>query len=395
MRATLEYSPFSAEVKTNPYPFYAWLREEQPVYYNERHDFWAVSRYKDVVTVARHPEWFTSSQGVGPDKSYGLSMITNDPPTHTRLRKLVHNAFTPSMIARYTSRIQDIVDELLDTIIDKGSFDLIADFAIPLPVTVIAEMLGVEPERMAEFKRWSDDVIHFTAGAEDRDREVLRGSWNEFRAYFLDIMAKRRQEPQDDAISILVQAHEDDALSEMEILNFCQLLLVAGNETTTNLIANGAAALARFPEQWQQLRENPDRVQSAVEEVLRFDSPIQLVYRTTTCDVEVGGTIIPADSKVALLWASANHDRAEFEAPEQFDIIRTPNRHVAFGSGIHYCLGSSLARLEARTALATMARRIPRVRMVSEADNTRVDNPLLRGLTRCPMICEPVSTNAG
>ncbi len=391
MTTITAYSPYAADVQVDPYPFYAWLREDQPAYYNDTYDFWALSRHADVVKASRHPELFSSAQGVGPDKSYGLSMITNDPPTHTRLRKLVHKAFTPMMINRYTDRIQTIIDDLLDDIEAKGEFDLIDDFAIPLPVTVIAEILGIPAEDQADFKRWSDDVIHFIGGtANGKDREHLRQSWNEFRDYFNATMAARRNDPRDDVITALVQAHEDqDMLSEMEILNFCQLLLVAGNETTTNLIANMMHAFHQHPEQWANLREQPDLVNNVVEEVLRYDSPIQLVFRTTTEALTFHGETIPAESKVAMLWGSANRDNNEFDQADRFDITRTTNRHIAFGSGIHYCLGSSLARLEARLTVETLLRRMPRIALAPDAALERVQNPLLRGLTKFPMVVEP------
>ena len=391
MTAITAYSPFARDVQENPYPFYAWLRQEHPVYYNAPFDFWALSRYDDVVQAARNHEVFSSAQGVGPVKRYGLSMITNDPPIHTRLRRLVNRAFTPHMMARFEARIQAIIDALLDTVLDKGAFDLVADYAIPLPVTVIAEILGVEPERREDFKRWSDEVVLFVGGAEhESDRERYRHSWEEFKAYCIHIMAARRQQPQEDIISLLVQAEaEHDALTEMEILNFCQLLLVAGNETTTNLIANGALAFATFPEEWQKLCAQPCLAPMVVEEVLRYDSPVQATFRTTTRAVELHGITIPADSKVALLWASANHDAAVFPAPERFDITRTPNQHVAFASGIHYCLGASLARLEARLTTETFVRRLRHLRPDPDSSAARVYNPLLRGLTSYPMLFTP------
>ena len=391
MTAITAYSPFARDVQENPYPFYAWLRQEHPVYYNAHFDFWALSHYDDVVQAARNHEVFSSAQGVGPDKRYGLSMITNDPPIHTRLRRLVNRAFTPHMMARFEGRIQAIIDALLDTVMDKGAFDLVADYAIPLPVTVIAEILGVEPERREDFKRWSDEVVLFVGGtAQGSDRERYRHSWEEFKAYCVHIMAARRQQPQEDIISLLVQAEaEHDALTELEILNFCQLLLVAGNETTTNLITNGALAFATFPEEWQKLLAQPLLAPMVVEEVLRYDSPVQATFRTTTRAVELHGTTIPADSKVALLWASANHDAGVFPAPERFNITRTPNQHVAFASGIHYCLGASLARLEARLTTETFVRRLRHLRPDPDGSSARVYNPLLRGLTSYPMVFTP------
>ena len=391
MHSITAYNPLAPEVKESPYPFYEWLRQEQPVYYNQEHDFWALSHYQDIVWAARTPEIFSSAQGVGPDKRYGLSMISNDPPVHTRLRKLVVRAFTPRRIASYAPRIRAIIDDLLDEIIAQGSFELVADLAIPLPVTVISLILGVEPEYRHDFKRWSDDVIDFAAApAHGLERERLRASWEEFRGYVSHMMEARLHAPQDDVVTLLAQAqHTGDSLTVMEFLNFCQLLLVAGNETTTNLISNGVLALAEFPEEEQKLRRQPELSARAVEEVLRYDTPVQLTYRTTTRAVAIRGTTIPAESKVALLWGCANRDPAVFSAPERFDITRSPNQHVAFASGIHYCLGAPLARLEMRLTMETLMRRMRSLAIDTEKGYQRLDNPLLRGMQRMPLVFAP------
>ncbi len=385
------YNPFAGAVKESPYPFYDWLRQEQPVYYNEPQDFWALSRYEDVVWAARTPEIFSSAQGVGPDKRYGLSMISNDPPLHTRLRKLVARAFTPRQIASYAPWIQAIIDDLLDAVIAKGSFELVDDLAIPLPVTVISFILGVEPEYRHDFKRWSDDVVEFSAGtAHGFPREKLRESWNEFRAYFSEMMERRLRSPQDDVVTLLAHADDEgDSLTVLEFLNFCQLLLVAGNETTTNLISNGIVAFHAFPEEERKLRQCPDLAASTVEEVLRYDTPVPITYRTTTEDITLRGSTIPADSKVAFLWGSANRDAEAFPEPDRFDITRTPNKHVAFASGIHYCLGAPLARLEMRLTIETLMRRMRRLEIDPDGICERTDNPLLRGMKRLPMVFEP------
>jgi len=390
MTTITDYSPFAAEVKANPYPYYAWLREEEPVYYNARLDLWALSRYADVMLAARTPEVFFSYMGVGPDKRHGLNMISNDPPVHTRLRLLVSKAFTPRMVEQYAPRIQAIIDELCDAVVAKGTFELIEDLALPLPITVIAEILGVAPERRTDFKRWSDEVVHFIAGTpHGHPREQYQQSWEEFTAYFSQVIEKRRQEPRHDLISMLVMAQEaGDSLSMIEVLNFCQLLLVAGNETTTNLIGNAVLALSAHPEQERMLRDHPALIPSLVEEVLRYDSPVQLLFRTTTRDVEIHGTTIPAGSKVALLWAAANRDPEVFADPDRFDIARTPNQHVAFGYGIHYCLGAPLARLEARLAGETLLRRLKGWRPDPSDPYERLSHPLLRGLQRFPLLCE-------
>jgi cytochrome P450 len=282
---------------------------------------------------------------------------------------------------------------LLDAALPRGAFDLVQDFASPLPVIMIAEMLGVEPERREDFKRWSDAVIHLTAGgAKYGDMPTYMQSWQKFKEYFSQIIEARRRSPRNDLVSALVQAQDErDALTLNEILNFCLLLLVAGNETTTNLITNGALALYTHEAQRQKLRGQPQLIQSAIEEILRYDGPIQGVFRTTTRDVEVRGSTIAAQSKVLLLWASANRDPDVFPDPDRFDIERTPNDHMAFGRGIHFCLGAPLARLEARIATQTILRRTKVTRPDPEGVRERVDNALFRGLKRFPVVVEPAN----
>ena len=385
------YNPFASEVKEDPYPYYAWLRREHPVYYNSRLGFWVLSRYEDVEAAARRPEVFSSSQGIGPDRRPGLTMIVKDPPEHTRLRKLVSKAFTPRMVEQLAPRIRTLVDELLDTVIAQGSFDLIHDLAYPLPVILIAEMLGVAPEHRDDFKRWSDDVVHIVAsGATEQSEARYEQTWEEFSTYFTRMIEERRRAPRADLITALVQAQEEsDTLTLNEILNTCLLLLVAGNETTTNLIGNGALALFTHPEEGQKLRQHPELIHSMVEEVLRFDSPIQGVFRTTNHDVTIRDTTIPADSKVLLSWASANRDPDVFPEPDYFDIERQLDRHLAFGIGIHFCLGAPLARLEARLATEAILHRIQYLAPDPDGVVERVDNPLFRGLKHYPLIFEP------
>jgi cytochrome P450 len=390
MTQITEYNPFVPEVKEDPYPYYAWLREHRPVYYNDKLGFYVLSRYADVEAAARTPEVFSSAQGIGPERAPVAMMIAKDPPDHTRLRRLVSRAFTPKMVEQLAPRIQEIVDELLDAALLRGAFDLVQDFASPLPVIMIAEMLGVEPGRREDFKRWSEAVIHVTAGGTKYgDMATYLQSWQEFKDYVSRIIEERRRSPRNDLVSALVQAQDErDALTLNEILNFCLLLLVAGNETTTNLITNGALALYTHEAQRQKLRGQPQLIQSAIEEVLRYDGPIQGVFRTTTRDVEVRGTTIAAHSKVLLLWASANRDPDVFPDPDRFDIERTPNDHLAFGRGIHFCLGAPLARLEARIATQTILRRTKVTRPDPDGVRERVDNALFRGLKRFPVVVE-------
>lgn len=392
MAALTSYNPFLPEVKENPYPAYEWLRREHPVYYNEALDIWVLSRYADIEAAARRPEIFSSAQGIGPDRQIGVSMITKDPPEHTRLRKLVSKAFTPRMVSQLEPRVRSITDELLDAVIGKGAFDLVQDLAYPLPVIVIAEMLGVDPERRDDFKRWSDDVIHIVASGQNEERMAqYMESWEAFKAYFVEMIEARRRAPREDLVSALAQAQEEsDALTLSELLNACLLLLVAGNETTTNLIGNGALALFTHAQEGSKVREQPQFIPGMIEEVLRYDSPIQGTFRTTTEAVEVAGVTIPDDSKVLLLWGSANRDAGVFPDPDRFDIERPIERHLAFGIGIHFCLGAPLARLEARIVTETILRRMRFVEPDPNGRIERVDNPFFRGLKHYPLVFEPV-----
>jgi cytochrome P450 len=276
------------------------------------------------------------------------------------------------------------VSELLDAVVPAGRCDLVEALASPLPVIVIAEMLGVEPERRQDFKRWSDDVVGTFNGIMSAEAFArYQQTWQEFKAYFSEKIAERRQSPADDLIGNLVRVEEEGStLTESEMLNFCLLLLVAGNETTTNLITNGALALFGHPEQAQRLREQPELIPSMVEEVLRYDSPIQGTHRTTTREFELRGVTIPADRKVLLLLGSANRDERQFPDPDRFDITRSLNDHVAFGEYVHFCLGAPLARLEARVVTEEVLRRMRDIRIDPAGVQTRVDNPFFRGLSR-------------
>ncbi|MCS6925444.1 MAG: cytochrome P450 [Candidatus Binatia bacterium] len=358
----MDYNPLAPEVMANPYPYYAELRNKAPVAWLEPLQCWAVSRYVDVDFALRNPQLFPSSvftaQALGdlnpvPETPWILDM---NPPDHTRLRKLVNKAFTPRLIRALEPRVREITQELVAALTRHPETDLVASFSGPLPTIVIAEMLGVERARLHDFKRWSDDIVLATSRPRDEAvRARVRASGAEFRAYMEEMIARRRREPAEDLITALVRAEEErDMLSATEILALVVLLLLAGNETTTNLIGNAVCSLLDHPAELAKVRADPALVPSMIEEVLRYESPVQVIFRQTACEVELEGGTIPAGATVFLLLGSANRDERKFPEPDRFDVTRNPQDHLAFGYGIHLCLGAPLARLEGRVALEAL-----------------------------------------
>jgi cytochrome P450 len=335
------------------------LRTQAPVYWVEPLQGWALSRYADVDFALRNPQIFSSAeftaQALGDlNPTPGIPWILDmNPPDHTRLRKLVNKGFLPRLIRHLEPRVQEITRQLLTALRRRGEGDLMTTLSGPLPTTVIAEMLGVETERFDDFKRWSDDVVLATSRPTDEAvRARVRESGAAFRAYFARLIERRRTDPGEDVITALVRAEEErDMLSSSEILGLAVLLLLAGNETTTNLIGNAVRNLLSHPEELAKVRADRSLTPSLVEEVLRYESPVQLIPRVTTREVELEGGKIPAGAIVFLLLGSANRDERKFPEPDRFDVTRNPQDHLGFGYGIHYCLGAPLARLEGRIAL--------------------------------------------
>jgi cytochrome P450 len=394
----LEFNPFSPEFQADPYPVYRWLRAEDPVHYVELPGLelmglWLLTRHADVTAVLRDERFSArkqlmsvveSSVAVRPLTS---SMLVVDPPDHTRMRMLVTKAFTPRVIEGLRPRIQELVDAALDRVAADGEMDVIRDLAYPLPVTVIAELLGVPAADHERFKQWSDDVAVLADGT-----LVLAGlahaeeSMVALETYLSAVFAERRIRPQGDLISALVAAREQEqVLSEAELFATCVLLLVAGNETTTNLIGNGMLALLRNRDQLALLGREPGLIRPAIEELLRYDSPVQLTSRTPTVDVEIGGKVIRAGQEVDLVLGAANRDPAAFVEPDRLDITRADNRHVSFGQGIHFCLGAPLARLEGQIAIQTLVRRFPGLRLATDVPEWR-PGLVLHGLKSLPVV---------
>jgi cytochrome P450 len=366
---------FSSEAMEDPHPLFSEMRRTSPVCRVAQDGWWAVSRHDDVVFVLKHPELFSSTglragrdaimdprlleDPLFPDDA---SVISSDPPVHGRLRKLVNGAFLPRAMQRLEARVREITAERIDQLLRRGRFDLLADLAIPLPVTVIAEMLGVDPTDRADFKRWSDDAINVQPCRRLADAEVeriLRGR-QEFRAYFQAMIDERRRRPREDLVSDLCHADPaSEGPSAEEVLAMTILLLIAGNETTTNLIGNGTLLLLEPPEAMSRLRRDPALIPGFLEEVLRFDGPVKILTRRATEDVTLSGVTIPRGAIVAALVAAANRDPDVFPEPDRFDIGREPRGHLTFGFGIHFCVGAPLARMEGKIAFGEMLRRLP------------------------------------
>jgi cytochrome P450 len=366
------WNVFDPAVVRFPHRFYARMRREAPIVRSEQLNAWALSRYEDVRAVLRDPQQWSSfrlddadreerpRETVAPPRT--LTMLSSDPPDHTRLRKLLDRDFTPGRIMQLAPHVQEITDRLLADAAERETFDVAEELAVPLPVTVIAELLGIPPELGAQFKRWSDAATEpFTPSTTDEEAAERNAEIAEFRAYLLEQIEAKRRVPTNDFIGRLVQARDaEERLSDAELLGAVNLLLLAGNETTTNLISNAVLALWKFPEQQQALRDDPGLINDAIEEFLRYDGSVQFTGRRALGPAEFHGQQIEPGERVIVLLASANRDEAVFEHPDQLDLRRGKSKHLAFGDWIHVCVGQYLARVETKAALLTLLRAFER-----------------------------------
>lgn len=394
---------FDPSFKADPYPTYAKLRSSAPVYRAALPDgrgVWLITRYDDVLAVLKDQRFVKDWRGaLTPEqlaqvppipevmKPLSQNMLDTDPPDHERLRALVSKAFTPRLIERLRPRVQAISDGLLDAVQDRGEMDLINDYAFPLPITVIAELLGVPAEDRNNFREWSDAAVSGNASQEYME-QILIPHMQAFTDYLRALFEEKRSNPKDDLVSALVRAEEaGDRLSEDELLGMVFLLLVAGHETTVNLIGNGVLALLQHPDQLRKLKEDPSLIKPAVEELLRYDGPVETsTERFAREDVEIGGQVIPRGEMVLVVLAAADHDPERFPDPDELDITRTDNRHLAFGKGIHHCLGAPLARMEGEIAISTLLRRMPNLRLKGSPESLSWrPGMILRGLRGLPV----------
>lgn len=387
-----------AGYRADPEPIHDTLRNLDPVHHDTQLNRWLLTRHDDVDALLRDRTLSADIRNSAPGEFMDLflggqrdgrqpSILFLDPPDHTRLRGLVSKAFTPRAIEATKPRIQEIIDELLEAVAGGEGFDLIGDFSGPLPTIVIAEMLGVDPADRADFKRWSDlGVMGFDPTLSDEAKLLVAEASGELDAYFRRAIAERRAAPTDDLISGMIAAEEAGAMfNDEEIVTMCALLLAAGNVTTTDLIGNGMLALLQHPDQMELLREDPSLVKNAVEEMLRFDSPVTETGRIPLEDTMIGGCPVGKGASLLPVLSAANHDPAVYDEPHRFDITRADTHHHSFGGGVHFCLGAPLARLEAQMAVATLVQRFPNLRLADERLERRLI-PGFRGLVRLPVL---------
>ncbi|HLO32975.1 MAG TPA: cytochrome P450, partial [Anaerolineales bacterium] len=381
---------------------YAQIRSQDPIHWDEELGFWVLTRYDDIVAVY-HDSRFSRAQGLrsGFERlpqserviaepvyhSFSKTMFYSDPPYHTRLRGLVNSAFTPTAIEQMRPYIQRTVDGLLDAVQTNGKMDVIHDFAYPLPILVISQMLGLPAEQRGQFKKWSDDLFAILGSVPHAPELMERAarSLTELSSYVKQLGATRRAQPKDDLLTALVDAVEDgEQLTQEELVANVIILLSAGHETTSNLLGNGLLALLQNPTQMQKLREQPYLIASAVEEMMRYDNPVQIAYRSAAKDVQLADKCIRKGQLVNSILAAGNRDPGHYSDPDRFDIARDEGRNLGFGLGIHFCLGAPLVRLEAQIAFTALLRRFPNIDLATEKLEWQ-EHPIFRGVKSLPV----------
>ena len=399
----------------DPWEFYAWLRDHHPVWHDERTGMYAVSRHADVVEVSRDAASFSSAKGVRPVNLVPLSIVSMDDPEHTRQRRILSRGLTPRQVRTMTDHVRELTNSVIDEVAATGEIDFVSDLAAHVPLIVISELLGLDPAIRGSLYEWSEGMIAGEAATDEDVAAIERAglAFGEYTALVSKVLDERREDPRDDMLSILAQAYDageltyDDEirgnydttdrvvndLSNDELLMFCVLLMVAGNESTRNAIAGGLRAFSQFPDQRDKLLADPSLIDSAVEEILRWTTPVLNFTRTVTGPVTLAGTELSEGDQVLLLYQSANRDDRVFDAPEEFRIDRDPNPHVAFGFGPHFCMGANLARMEIKVVFEELFRRLPDIAVVDpDRLPDRVPSAFVAGLKHMPARFTPVAT---
>jgi len=391
MPAPVSFNPYDYAIHDDPYPVYARLREEAPLYRNEAQDFWALSRHEDVVSAFRDPSRFSSANGVsldpaawGPYAHRTMSFLALDPPEHTRMRALVSKGFTPRRVRELRGGISALAGEYLRDAAAGEPFDFVADFAGRLPMDVISDLIGVPRADRDELRGLADDVLHRDEGVLDVPQAGVAAALT-MAGYYADLVRERRARPRADLTSALLHAEADgDRLTDDEVIGFLFLMVVAGNETTTKLLANAAYWGWRHPAELAKPLGDPGLVSRWVQETLRYDASTQVIARTVAVDFAAHGQTVPAGARLLLLIGSANRDPAVFADPDRYDLDRDTSALISFGAGRHYCLGANLARLEAQIALGEFVRRVAGYE-IDESRAERIHSVNVRGFARLPM----------
>ena len=394
----------------DPWEAYRWLRQHSPIHWDAKNELWVISRHADVSHISRNQELYSAAEGVRPKVAAPMSIIAMDDPEHTRQRRLINKGFTPAKVRELTDHIRELSNEIIDQVADRGSLDFVEDFAIHVPLIVIAELMGLDPEQRDRLYKWSDAMMAGD-GHEDPDDPVLHAAaeaFGEYAAMCTGLIEQRRANPDghDDLITILTQAFDDGALersdsggasderinvtlTDDELLMFLVLIVVAGNETTRNALTGGLVAFSRFPEQKQRVIDDPSLWDTAVEEIIRYVSPVLSFSRTVTEDHTYNGVELKAGQKVFMLYQSANRDEDVFEAPDELRVDRSPNPHLAFGIGTHYCLGANLARAEVRVVFEELFKRLGDIQVPEGTIPRRGDSALVLSLEHLPAVFTP------
>jgi len=377
----------------DPYPAFAWMREHEPVFWDEPNGLWALASYRDVKSASTDTATFSNAGGVRPKFPPLPMMIDFDAPEHVRRRRLVSAGFTPGRVREMEDHVRRICDDVIDRVCELGSCDFVTDIAAPLPLAVIGDMLGVDPADRADLLRWSEDMLRSQGVMTDDAVNGAMRAFAEYTAYMEPVLEDRRRSGAgDDLVGVLVQAEIDgDRLDHDSLLHETLLILVGGDETTRHVLSGGAEALLRHPDQLEQLRRDRSLLPSAIEEMLRWVSPIKNMVRTVTTDTRIGGRLLRSGDEVMLLYPSANRDAEVFDQPDRFDITRRPNPHLAFGFGAHFCLGNQLARLELRVMFDRLLTRLPDLALADSGPFPRRQANFITGIESMPVTFSPSS----